>query len=173
MVDNATVRAGDADRDRTVAALGEGMAAGRLTAEEFHQRLDLAYAARTRGELDRLVADLPATDLGQLPSAALDRPAARPRSAGRRPSWPAEAQAGRLSPAWRAAWGSWLAISLFLFAIWLLSGAAGGLWFLWVVVPLGVLMLGRWVTGAPAHGNRRLAARRDPGYRDDDQTPRR
>jgi len=173
MVENATMRASDADRDRTVAALGEGMAAGRLTAEEFHQRLDLAYAAKTLGELDRLVADLPATDLGQLPSASLDRPAADPLLAGRRPSWPAEAGPGRLSPAWRGAWGSWLAISLFLFAIWLLSGAAGGLWFLWVVLPLGVLMLGRWMTGVPAHGKRRSDARRDPGQRDDDQSPRR
>ena len=100
---------------------------------------------------------------------------ARPRGpllAGRRPSWPAEAGTGRLSPAWRAAWGSWLAISLFLFAVWLLSGAAGGLWFLWVVLPLGVLMLGRWMTGAPAPGKRRSAARHDPEPRDD-QSPRR
>ena len=172
MADHATMRAGDADRDRTVSALGEGMAAGWLTAEEFHQRLDLAYAAKTLGELDRLVADLPATDLGQLPSAALDRLAAGPLLAGRRPSGPAEAGTGRLSPAWRAAWGSWLAISLFLFAVWLLSGTAGGLWFLWVVLPLGVLMLGRWMTGAPAPGKRRSAARHDPEPRDD-QSPRR
>ena len=54
MADQATIRAGNADRDRTVSALGEGMAAGRLTAEEFHQRLDLAYAAKRLGELDRL-----------------------------------------------------------------------------------------------------------------------
>ena len=111
MADHATIRACDADRDRTVSALGEGMAAGRLTAEEFHQRLDLAYAAKTLGELDRLVADLPAADLGQLPSAALDRPAAGPLLAGRRPSGrPRPGQAGSPrrggppgGPGWRSA----------------------------------------------------------------------
>jgi hypothetical protein len=49
----------------------------------------------------------------------------------------------------------WLAVSVFLFVIWLVSGAGGGLWFLWVVLPLGALLLGRWMMGAPARGDRR------------------
>jgi hypothetical protein len=77
-----------------------------------------------------------------------------------------EARQGRFSPAWRAAWGSWLAISLFVFAIWLVSGAGGGLWFLWVVVPLGALLLGRWIMGAPARSDRRPGQPgRRPGQR--------
>ena len=52
-------RVGDADRDRTADLLKEAHAAGYLTLEETDERLGTALAARTRGELDRLVADLP------------------------------------------------------------------------------------------------------------------
>ena len=37
---------------------------------------------------------------------------------------------------------------------WLLGGA-GGPWFLWVAVPLGLLMLRRWMAGGPRHDGRR------------------
>jgi hypothetical protein len=160
MPGDAKIRASDADRDRAAAALREHLAAGRLTIEEFGDRLDRAYAAKTLGELDEIMADLPATDLGQLPSASLDRPPADSMPAARRSDRSIEAGPGRLSPAWREAWGSWLAISLFLFAIWMISGATGGLWFLWVALPLGALILGRWITGAPARRERRSARRR-------------
>jgi hypothetical protein len=154
MASDPRTRASDADRDRTVAALRDHMVAGRLTPAEFDERLDRAYAAKTMGELDDLMADLPGTDLSQLPGAQPDRPGGAAPLAGRG-GGPIAARPGRLSPAWRAAWGSWLGISLLLVVIWLLSGAAGGLWFLWVVVPLGALMLGRWLMGAPAHRDRR------------------
>ena len=52
-------RVGDADRNRTTDLLKEAHAAGYLTLEEADERLGTALAARTRGELDRLVADLP------------------------------------------------------------------------------------------------------------------
>ena len=51
-------RVGDADRNRT-ADLLKAHAASYLTLEETDERLGTALAARTRGELDRLVADLP------------------------------------------------------------------------------------------------------------------
>jgi hypothetical protein len=154
MASDSRIRASDADRDQTAAALREHLAAGRLTTEEFDERLDKAYAAKTVGELDDLMADLPGTDLEQLPKASLHRAAGHPPSP-ERSGGSIEARQGRFSPAWRAAWGSWLAISLFLFAIWLVSGAGGALWFLWVVLPLGALLLGRWVVGAPARSERR------------------
>ena len=53
------LRASDADRDRVASLLQEHHAAGRLTAEEFAERLDVALQARTLGELDELLADLP------------------------------------------------------------------------------------------------------------------
>ena len=55
------VRASDADRERVARTLGEHGAAGRLTPEELEQRLDAAYAARTQGDLERLLDDLPPT----------------------------------------------------------------------------------------------------------------
>ncbi len=71
MAGDPKIRASDADRDRTAALLREHLAAGRLTAEEFHERLEAAYAAKTLGELDELMADLPAIDPYQLPAASL------------------------------------------------------------------------------------------------------
>ncbi len=53
------MRVADADRERTVRQLGKGLRDGRLTAEEFDERVRAVYAARTRGELDDLVVDLP------------------------------------------------------------------------------------------------------------------
>jgi hypothetical protein len=53
------VRASDDERERTAAALGDAAAEGRLTLEELTERLDAAYAARSRGELETLTADLP------------------------------------------------------------------------------------------------------------------
>ena len=155
MAGDPRIRASDEDRDRAAAALREHLAVGRLTLEEFNDRLDQAYAARTTGELDQLMSDLPGADLQQLPDASSRRPAGGALSASPPSGWPAPPGPGRLSPAWRAAWGSWLAISLGTFVIWVLSGASGGLWFLWVAVPLGALMLGRWVMGAPAPGHGR------------------
>ena len=71
MPSDPKIRASDADRDRTAALLREHLAAGRLTAEEFHERLEQAYAAKTLGQLDELMADLPAIDLYQLPASSL------------------------------------------------------------------------------------------------------
>ena len=54
------VRASDADREATMAPLRDAAGEGRLTLEELAQRIEGADGARTRGELARLEADLPA-----------------------------------------------------------------------------------------------------------------
>jgi class 3 adenylate cyclase len=54
------LRASDADRDRTVVALREHAAAGRLTLEEFSERVEKATSALTLGELEEVARDLPA-----------------------------------------------------------------------------------------------------------------
>lgn len=56
----ASLRASDADRDRLAALLRDHYSEGRLTFEEFQERLEAAYAARTFGQLDELTRDLPA-----------------------------------------------------------------------------------------------------------------
>lgn len=58
--DAPAIRASDAERERAVERLSDAAAEGRLTLEELADRTGDAYAAADRGELDRLVADLPA-----------------------------------------------------------------------------------------------------------------
>jgi hypothetical protein len=53
------MKASDADRDVVLAGLSEHFQAGRLTSAELEERTGRALAARTLGELDDLVADLP------------------------------------------------------------------------------------------------------------------
>ena len=57
---SADVRASDQDRERVVAALQRHTAAGRLTLDEFAERVDAACGARTLGELAVVTRDLPA-----------------------------------------------------------------------------------------------------------------
>lgn len=52
------LRASDADREQTVELLQRGAQNGQLTVAEFDERVESAYAARTRAELQRLTADL-------------------------------------------------------------------------------------------------------------------
>ncbi len=52
-------RVSDAERDQTVSSLREHVVAGRLTLDEFSERVEAALAARTRGELLATMTDLP------------------------------------------------------------------------------------------------------------------
>jgi hypothetical protein len=52
------LRASDAERERTADTLRHAAGDGRLTVDELDERLAATYAAVTRGELSRLVADV-------------------------------------------------------------------------------------------------------------------
>jgi hypothetical protein len=65
VTDLPEVRASDAERERAVARLRDATADGRLTLEEFTHRIDRAYEARTRAELEELTRDLPTTEPAQ------------------------------------------------------------------------------------------------------------
>ena len=54
------MRAASADRERAVDVLKAGFTEGRLTQDEYNERISRAYAARTYGELAAITADLPA-----------------------------------------------------------------------------------------------------------------
>ena len=58
------IRASDAERDATVERLSRAAGDGRLTLEEFSQRMERATEAKTRADLDRLAADLPVEPAG-------------------------------------------------------------------------------------------------------------
>jgi hypothetical protein len=140
------VRASDADRELVARTLGEHGAAGRLTPEELDERLDAAYAARTQGELDRLLDDLPAASAPQAMDPA--RKVARARLAHRA--------------------GAAVIASLLSVAIWLATGANGSFWPIWVILlaTVGIVREG-WRTLGPGAelsdeelGERRHASRR-------------
>jgi hypothetical protein len=125
------IRASDADRDRTASLLREHHAAGRLTAEEFHERMEAALDAKTLGELDELLEDLPAIDLYRLPDESMRRAAELPHRS-LVPSDPdGTVSPVRFSPG-TIALGAWGAVTAALVAIWAVAAViGGGTWFPW------------------------------------------
>jgi hypothetical protein len=69
------LRASDADREQVAERLRHATAEGRLLAEELEERLGQAFRARTYGELDAVVDDLPANRVARRPPMPLARPA--------------------------------------------------------------------------------------------------
>ena len=59
MVRRSALRASDADREYIAERLRNAAAEGRILAEELEHRLEATFAARTYGELNAVVADLP------------------------------------------------------------------------------------------------------------------
>ena len=59
MATGPDLRIGDADREAAAESLREHYAQGRLTLDEFNQRLDAVFAATTQRQLNQLTCDLP------------------------------------------------------------------------------------------------------------------
>lgn len=113
------LRASDAERAATAELLTAATGAGLLRLDEADDRLAAAYAARTRGELAALTADLPSGWLEGRRRAAHDerRRAVELRTRRQR------VRAGMLA----------LAV---LAAGWLAGGLAAGAWFPWLIWPV-------------------------------------
>jgi Domain of unknown function (DUF1707) len=79
MATGPDLRIGDADREAVAASLREHYAQGRLTLEEFNQRLDATFKATTQSQLNLLTRDLPhaARLSAPLPVTGADRERAR------------------------------------------------------------------------------------------------
>jgi fatty acid desaturase len=60
MARHSSLRASDADRDAVAERLRQAAIEGRLDPDELEQRLHTALRARTYGDLERLLRDLPA-----------------------------------------------------------------------------------------------------------------
>lgn len=84
--ERSTTRIGDAERNRTADLLGSHLAAGRLTTEEFQDRLAAVFAAKTAGELDAQISDLPDLSADTHPP---ETPERRPETSGPAPEAPA------------------------------------------------------------------------------------
>jgi len=79
---DAELRASDADRDRIADILRDALAEGRLTADEHAERVEGVLAARTVGELEVFIRDLPAGHPRRTaPAAARPAPAPVPADA--------------------------------------------------------------------------------------------
>jgi len=128
------IRASDADRDRVAALLREHHAAGRLSAEEFHERMDRALDAKTLGELDDLQTDLPAIDLYQLPDASLRRAPPRHGQSLLPADLGGHGDPVRFTPG-TVAMGAWAVVTSALIAIWAVAAViGGGTWIPWWLV---------------------------------------
>lgn len=117
---NPSLRASDADRERVVEILRQHSVEGRITADEFEERMAAAYAAKTMGALAELTGDLP-VDLAEH---ARQRAELARRADGR-----------RLSPHTRGEISGWASLAVVLTAIWAVSGAG----YFWPAWPLGVM----------------------------------
>ena len=140
------LRAADVDRQAVAARLGQHLSEGRLTVEEYDERVAAAYAARTYGDLDRLFADLPR----DTPAPARRVPGATPTG-----STPVPGR-GHV----RGEWARWASVGAIVTAIWLFTSISGGFhyfWPVWVVGPWGAVLLARSLSGAPhpSRGRRR------------------
>jgi hypothetical protein len=68
-----SLRASDTDREQIAERLRHATAEGRLDADELDERLGALYSSRTYGELDALVADLPAPTPPSRPLSGMPR----------------------------------------------------------------------------------------------------
>lgn len=124
------VRAADADRERVAEQLRRAHDEGRLDLTEFDERVAAAWAARTYGELDALVEDLPPAPVAAVPV---------PRSAS---------PVARSGPE-RGAVTAWAGASALNLMIWGIIAVSVGEWiypwWIWVAGPWGVLLLVQWM----------------------------
>ena len=124
------MRAADADRQAVADQLKAALEEGRLELHEYDERLQQAYAAKTYGELQPLLHDLPV--------AALVVPGQR--------SPALTASNAELNRRWvLEVWSSWLPVVAVTSAIWLISSLASGelinFWPIWVAGPWGAVLV--------------------------------
>jgi len=134
------LRAADSDRQFVAERLQAALNEGRLTLSEYDERLEQTYAARTYGDLDRLLDDLPATITGRDSVIPAQPAAASPT--GPAPAAQPEAPTGPRVQHWLwAIWGSWLSAVVVCTVIYLLTDLGGYFWPIWVAGPWGALLL--------------------------------
>jgi len=131
---SSRVRVSDEQRDRAAQKLREHFAAGRLSEEELGERVESAYQAQTEDQLRALVADLP-----RLPVTPAQQ---RAELVARR---------GQLQRRLIQEAGGGVGVFLLCTAIWVVSGAHGQFWPIWVaLVVLIPLLVGGWRLYGPA-----------------------
>lgn len=128
------LRVSDEQRERAAQELREHFAAGRLSQEELDERVQRVYDARTEQQLHELLADLPRLPVSvQQQKAEL---AARRRHLQRRLIQET---------------GGGICLFVVCLAVWLIDGAQGQFWPIWVaIVVLIPLLRNGWRLYGPA-----------------------
>jgi hypothetical protein len=114
----ASPRVGNAERERTGSELGQALALGYLSMEEYELRFDAALRARTVADLHELLADLPADRMARAD--------------------PLRREARRVA----AVRGVRIHLALYLLgvlvavAVWAVTAVASGAWYFWPIWPI-------------------------------------
>jgi uncharacterized protein DUF1707/2TM domain-containing protein len=130
------MRVSDEEREMAVRSLRHHYAAGRITSAELEERVDSAYHATTRGDLDEVLYDLPSE---------------RGRRAAKRLH---EANRG----AWRAHFASYVTVNGGLVGIWGATGA-GEFWPGWPMAWWGMFLGWHWLAARVVDGRLRRPRR--------------
>jgi len=143
------MRAADVDRERFAVRLRQALDEGRLTLDELDERLREVYAARTFGDLDRLVADLPATAPAEHSQLAPTGPTAPPVRVP-----PSRHEENPKLPTWLSvSWRAWLVAVAVNLVIWFLVSVSGGdvayFWPMWVAGPWAAANIGLMILFPP------------------------
>ncbi|GAA4541202.1 DUF1707 SHOCT-like domain-containing protein [Amycolatopsis samaneae] len=151
-VPSPELRISDQDREAALTALGEHMSAGRIDIDEFGERSARITAAKTRGDLSAVFADLPQ------PHPRFDQP-------WQTVSAPPVPQATAAPPAPRSSWTpAQRAVAALTPLVWIaaivLMVSAGVSWLI-LLVPIGLTAVGRGLWGQDWHGHDRHRELRD------------
>jgi hypothetical protein len=154
------MRAGDGDRQAVADKLKVALDEGRLDLHEYDERLQKTYAAKTFGDLNGLLDDLPGTVPPQQ-SRVAPYQAAQPA--------PAQQERQHSASAWVYPYSGIILVSILIWAITSISsGHLDYFWPVWLLIPLIFGVFGRMASrgsrGYPDRAARR-AARRDRRYR--------
>lgn len=132
------MRAADADRERVAECLREAVGEGRLTLDECDERLRGVWAAKTFGELDRFLTDLPAP--------AMERQSQVMPVSPKAPVPPSRHEPNPKLPGWLSLlWRLWFVAVMVNLVIWLVvvltTSSMVYFWPVWVAGPWGGLNL--------------------------------
>jgi hypothetical protein len=140
------MRAADADRQAVADKLKAALDEGRLDLHEYDERLQRAYAAKTYGDLDGLLTDLPVVLPQPVPAPAMSHDHA--------------------TAEWlRHVWSSWFSVIMITTAIWAVTSIASGgmvyFWPVWVAGPWGAVLLWTTIGGLVSGQPRKMVAERE------------
>jgi len=139
--DGLEVRVSDAERTQTADLLRRHLSEGRLTMEEFSDRVEEAYEARTRADLQHTLRELP----------DLSRPRPRPS----RPAPTNDPERERRIQRFRKNLGGWLTPNFICIAIWAATSPHGYFWPIWVLIPTTVGFIGHELSGETKQDKRK------------------